>query len=1051
MSQSVEGDNVKTGSAETRPKNFIAKTPQLENSEDYEFLRDQGLKYIEKLGHKLWTDYNVHDPGITILELLCYAITDLGYRTGHDIKDLLTSYQDGKAVNDSKFHTARDILTSSAVTFEDLRKLLIDIRGVRNAWIEPHNSIQYYLDKVDKKLQDSTGTEHAEKLKELNGLYDVYIEFDDFVVRKDAIKSSFITTPKAIEDGGFIHPNGRGLLFDVEQALTLDSVTVYPAESGSFKIRIINDKQRVIKEISASVRKEIKQNIIKLNCFLPVANNYRIEVYESSMDLTGLKLFRTTSPEFPYEIVNQISLTSGSFKGEKQRPFFFFYRWRVSYLPRLSDIQISYRDVIEQVAEHLHTHRNLCEDFINICELLPEEIAVCSDIEIEAGADPDEILAEMFYRLEQHVSPVVNFYTIDELIDKGKTMEEIFEGPQLDHGFIDDEEFNEIQRRIELRSSDLINIIMDIPHVIAVKNLSLLSFIDGEFRLHEEWRLPLANDQGRSPSFNPERSKIVFFQNGIPDYANRVYSKTLLKEKKAGDLRNKLQGHQNDLPVPVGEFRDLGAYHLVQHEIPMTYRVGNIAVEASKTDLRKAQSKQLKAFMLFFEQFLVNYLAQLDHVKELFSWDDVQHSSYFSHSFDNSDLENIEELYINFPTLAVDLKKIIENEKTALERRSRFLDHLVARFCEDFTEYSLLMYKLDSGDSVSRVNQTKQTFLQNYAGLSQKRGQGYDYRDSLLDETTNPSMLSGFQQRVYGLLGIQDPIYRQLAGHRFKILPTGDPADDKWHFVLQNETDDNIFTSIDCRSKSAIQALLDFSMSLGGTSLNYQLDEVENRFDLIRPCEDSEKNAVIGSTVNEEVLEQVMNYFEKYGESEGFHIIEHILLRKRYPSDPFMPVQLNDEGECDCTEVIDPYSFRLSVILPAWSSRFKDIAFRQFVEDTLRCEAPAHVFSKICWISHSQMTEFESIHTDWAESLSGLNEHRSSCRENGVKEDIDPLSGELELSEIENSEFTEQLGNLINILHNLNTVYPLARLKGCDELVGDDPVLILDHSTLGTY
>jgi hypothetical protein len=52
-------------------------------------MRQKGLEYIQLLGSKFWTDYNIHDPGISILEALCYALTDLGYRTSLDIKDLL--------------------------------------------------------------------------------------------------------------------------------------------------------------------------------------------------------------------------------------------------------------------------------------------------------------------------------------------------------------------------------------------------------------------------------------------------------------------------------------------------------------------------------------------------------------------------------------------------------------------------------------------------------------------------------------------------------------------------------------------------------------------------------------------------------------------------------------------------------------------------------------------------------------------------------------------------------------------------------------------------
>ena len=35
----------------------------------------------QKFSGEKWTDYNYHDPGITLLEQICYAITDLGYKS----------------------------------------------------------------------------------------------------------------------------------------------------------------------------------------------------------------------------------------------------------------------------------------------------------------------------------------------------------------------------------------------------------------------------------------------------------------------------------------------------------------------------------------------------------------------------------------------------------------------------------------------------------------------------------------------------------------------------------------------------------------------------------------------------------------------------------------------------------------------------------------------------------------------------------------------------------------------------------------------------------
>ena len=44
---------------------------------------------LGRLAGERWSDFNTHDPGITILEALCYAITDLAYRTSLPIPDLI--------------------------------------------------------------------------------------------------------------------------------------------------------------------------------------------------------------------------------------------------------------------------------------------------------------------------------------------------------------------------------------------------------------------------------------------------------------------------------------------------------------------------------------------------------------------------------------------------------------------------------------------------------------------------------------------------------------------------------------------------------------------------------------------------------------------------------------------------------------------------------------------------------------------------------------------------------------------------------------------------
>src|SRR5690606_16732333 len=115
----------------------INKNNPLSPAEDYTAMRSRGLELIEQLGHGLWTDYNNSDPGITILEAVVYAITDLGYRTGFETKDLLAPEHLTEDTWKEIFYTARRILHNNPLTISDYRKLIIDVPGVRNAWLEP--------------------------------------------------------------------------------------------------------------------------------------------------------------------------------------------------------------------------------------------------------------------------------------------------------------------------------------------------------------------------------------------------------------------------------------------------------------------------------------------------------------------------------------------------------------------------------------------------------------------------------------------------------------------------------------------------------------------------------------------------------------------------------------------------------------------------------------------------------------------------------------------------------------------------------------------------
>ena len=75
-------------------KKILREDPNLPPWLQFEELRRLGIEYIAKFSGDVWTDHNLHDPGITILEVLCYALSDLGYRTQLDIEELLANVDD---------------------------------------------------------------------------------------------------------------------------------------------------------------------------------------------------------------------------------------------------------------------------------------------------------------------------------------------------------------------------------------------------------------------------------------------------------------------------------------------------------------------------------------------------------------------------------------------------------------------------------------------------------------------------------------------------------------------------------------------------------------------------------------------------------------------------------------------------------------------------------------------------------------------------------------------------------------------------------------------
>ena len=160
------------------------------------------------------------------------------------------------------------------------------------------------------------------------------------------------------------------------------------------------------------------------------------------------------------------------------------------------------------------------------------------------------------------------------------------------------------------------------------------------------------------------------------------------------------------------------------------------------------------------------------------------------------------------------------------------------------------------------------------------------------------------------------------------------------------------------------------------------------------------------------------DYLRGHYSGEGLYVVEAILLRPQAEDDPLLPI-CSDPGCSDCTDT-DPYSFRIQVVLPAYAGRFQDFGFRQFVEQTIRREVPAHVLPTVCWVNADDMARFESAWRDWLLLAAGFSE-------TGRR---------------------EKLQALIDAMVGVKNVYPVRALFDC---TGDEtqPPFILGKTSLG--
>ena len=852
---------------------------------DYEALRAEGINIIEQTSSNIWTDYNVHDPGVTILELLCYALTDLSYRANNSIPDLLATAENTKENILKQFFSAAKIFPNKAVTINDFRKIIIDVEGVKNAWLQKRQ-ISIFANKSLKRLQVEVPESAQWTNVDVSGYYDVLIELDLNVIEGE------------------------------------------------------------IEQIKTKVRGTLMQN------------------------------------------------------------------------------------------------RNLCEDFLSVEEVKQQKFRLCTEIELNADTDPFDAVTQMFFNIQNYLTPIIKFYSLDQLLSEGLTSDAIFEGPLLEHGFIKKDELLNSKLKTEIHLSDVMQQMLNVSGLGTVLDV-VFNPLEQQEALLNKWVIAVM--AGMQPVVDILASNILVYKNGMPLRIDLNVVKDRYGLLMSDYLKVNETIQSEDITFSTGEFSDVGNYHSIQNDFPKNYGVSHWGLPENASAGRVAQAKQLQAYLYFFDQHLANSFSQLANIGNLFS-SDLQENTYFSKvvkSFKDSN-----DIFLDSEGIQNEVQSTSEDRETFYKRRNLFLDHMLARYGESFSDYVNVLYSgftsnpkdviIPSEVSQDDIIQDKANFLKNYPEYSANRFSAFDYTQQ--DFNWDSTNVSGLEKRLEALLGIQNLNRKDLANLQTEILEEpNELGKSEYWFRITDYRDGSILLEGVERLTSEEQANLALETAL---SLIYQPENIKTTDDNNETFYYQLMHAdkVVGRNTKtytskasaRKDIKIMISLVTESRANEGLFLIEHLLLLPPQAMKDktdielnglevggFMPICVDDDYESSMST--DPYSFRISLVLPAYAPRFLNIAFRQYAERTIRMEAPAHTFVKICWVGNEQLIKFQNAYKNWLDVKSG----KQSDKKN------------------------KKLIEFIDILTALKSIYPVARLRDCSSSE-ERTLFMLNQNALGT-
>ena len=394
------------------------------------------------------------------------------------------------------------------------------------------------------------------------------------------------------------------------------------------------------------------------------------------------------------------------------------------------------------------------------------------------------------------------------------------------------------------------------------------------------------------------------------------------------------------------------------------------------------------------------------------------------------------------PLTPAAVQDLIEPFDDALRRRDAQVDHLLARLGDDFSAYAATMASVFD-HSAQQVLADKLDHLALSPHLGADRAGAY-LQQPLHDDQAeahsvwNSLNISGLEQRLASLLGIQNMSRRNLASVSYDAYPELDQTpDNEYRYRIVHAVSDKILLSATkshatpeaaraemIAAVSAGQDLANYRWHLGTASGKGKAKDPQWYFRIVSPDDES---VTLGRRIEpfatedeaQAAMHSLRDYLSEHYSGEGLYVVEGLLLRPRELPDPLIPICV--DPDCgDCLDA-DPYSWRLYIVLPAYAGRFQDMRFRAFAEQVIRAEVPAHILPRLCWVDSDDMAAFEGAWRDW------IRVHAGETR----------------------ADRAGKLAAFIDVLSRIKSIYPQRTLYDCSAPETPQEPFTLGRTALG--